>query len=178
MLFGGTKYMPSLIDILFIVTVGLLAFNGFRNGAVLSLVNLLSIPLGFAVAYLFGPQFTRALAMNGLAATPLISYIILFFGTALLLHIIGTVVRGVVARVPLIGFGDKLLGAFVGFIEAWLLWVVMLVLLHNILQDIHNIPGVDPTQFSSWQHFYDDTVTNSLFAQVNSFIVTKLPKHQ
>ncbi len=168
----------SLIDILFLVTVGLLAFNGFSNGAITSLVNLLSIPLGFAVAYFFGPQFTVALAANGLPATPLISYIVLFGGTVLALHIIGTIVRGVVQRVPFVGFGDRLLGAVIGFVEAWLLWVVLLLLLHNFLQDIHNLPSViNTSQFNSWQQFYNDAVTHSLFAQVNSFIVTRLPGH-
>lgn len=169
--------MP-LIDILFLVTVGLLAFNGFSNGAVASLVNLLSIPLGFAVAYFFGPQFTAVLAANGLAATPLISYIVLFGGTVLALHIIGTVVRGIVQKVPLIGFGDRLLGALLGFVEAWLLWVTLLLLLHNFLQNIHNLPTIiNTSQFNSWQQFYNDAVTNSLFAKVNSFIVTRLPQH-
>ena len=169
--------MP-LIDILFLVTVGLLAFNGFSNGAVASLVNLLSIPLGFAVAYFFGPQFTAVLAANGLAATPLISYIVLFGGTVLALHIIGTVVRGIVQKVPLIGFGDRLLGALLGIVEAWLLWVTLLLLLHNFLQDIHNLPTIiNTSQFNSWQQFYNDAVTNSLFAKVNSFIVTRLPQH-
>ena len=123
----------SLIDILFLVTVALLAFNGFSNGAITSLVNLLSIPLGFVVAYLFGPRFTLLLAANGLPATPLIAYIILFFGAVLVLHIVGTVVRGVVQRVPLVGFGDRLLGALIGFVEAWLLWVVLLLVLTLLL---------------------------------------------
>jgi uncharacterized membrane protein required for colicin V production len=166
----------SLIDILFLVTVALLAFNGFSNGAVTSLINLISIPLGFIVAYIFGPRFTLLLAANGLSATPLISYIVLFFGTVLVLHILGTVVRGVVQKIPLIGFGNRLLGALVGFVEAWLLWVVLLLVLHNFLQNIHNLPGVISTaQFDGWQQFYNDAVTNSLFAQVNSFFVAKLP---
>jgi uncharacterized membrane protein required for colicin V production len=170
--------MP-LIDVLFLVTVGLLAFNGFSNGAVASLVNLLSIPLGFAVAYFFGPQFIVALAANGLPATPLIAYIVLFGGTVLALHIIGTVVRGVVQKVPFVGFGDRLLGAVIGFVEAWLLWVALLLLLHNFLQNIHNLPSsvINTSQFNSWQQFYNDAVTNSLFAKVNSFIVTRLPRH-
>ncbi len=42
----------SWIDILFIATVILLVLNGFSNGAIASLVNLLSIPIAFAVAYL------------------------------------------------------------------------------------------------------------------------------
>src|SRR5437660_12855646 len=104
---GGITPMPlSLIDILFLVTVALLAFNGFSNGAVTSLVNLISIPLGFAVAYLFGPRFTLLLAANGLPATPVISYVVLFCGTVLVLHIVGTVLRGVITKVPLVGIGD------------------------------------------------------------------------
>ena len=169
----------SLIDILFLVTVALLVFNGFSNGAITSLVNLISLPVGFVVAYLFGPQFTLVLAANGLPATPLISYIVLFCGTVLVLHIIGTIVRGVVRRVPFVGLGDRLLGALIGFVEAWLLWVVLLLVLHNFLQNIHNLPSsaINTSQFNSWQQFYNDAVTNSLFAKVNSFIVTRLPRH-
>ncbi len=168
----------SLIDILFLVTVALLAFNGFSNGAVTSLVNLISIPLGFAVAYLFGPRFTLLLAANGLPATPLISYVVLFCGTVLVLHIVGTVLRGVISKVPLVGLGDRLLGTVIGCVEAWLLWVVLLLILHNFLQNIHNIPGtIDTSQFKSWQQFYDDAVSNSLFASVNSFIITRISNH-
>src|SRR2546421_5431183 len=172
----------SLIDILFLVTVALLVFNGFSNGAITSLVNLLSIPLGFAVAYFFGPRFTLLLAANGLNATPLISYIVLFGGTVLVLHIIGTVVRGVIRGVPFIGFGDRLLGALIGFVEAWLLWVVLLLVLRNFLLDINNVNSishgvVNTSQFNSWQQFYKDAMTNSLFARVNSFIVGNLPGH-
>ena len=175
--------MPlNLIDILFLVTVVLLVFNGFSNGAVASVVNLLSIPIGFVVAYMFGPRFTLLLAANGLSETPLIAYIVLFFGTVLVLHIIGTTVRGIVQRVPLIGFGDRLLGGLIGFVEAWLLWVVLLLVLHNFLLDINNVNSVsygvvNTSQFNSWQQFYNDAVTNSLFASVNSFIVSKLPSH-
>src|SRR5690242_18860972 len=36
----------SLIDILFVITVVLMVFNGLRNGFVFSLVNFLSVPVG------------------------------------------------------------------------------------------------------------------------------------
>ncbi|MEO8957053.1 MAG: CvpA family protein [Ktedonobacteraceae bacterium] len=166
----------SYIDILFLVTVALLVFNGFSNGAVTSLINLISIPVGFAVAYLFGPRFTVLLAANGLAATPLIAYIVLFGGTVLILHIIGSIFRGVVQKIPLIGMGNRLLGALIGFVEAWLIWVVLLLVLHNFLQNMPD--GVTVSQFNSWQQFYNDAWTNSLFAHVNSFIVARLPIHQ
>src|ERR1700730_10553541 len=110
------QFMPATfnwIDILFLVTVVLLVFNGFRNGAVFSLFNLLSIPVGFIVAYLYGPQFTALLAANGLTITPLIAYIVLFFAAVIILHIIGTTLHGVIKRIPVIGFGDEVLGAVI-----------------------------------------------------------------
>src|SRR2546429_9384811 len=165
----------SLIDILFLVTVALLVFNGFSNGAITSLVNLLSIPVGFVVAYLFGPRFTLLLAANGLPATPLIAYIILFFGAVLVLHIIGTVVRGVLQRVPLVGFGDRLLGALIGFVEAWLLWVVLLLGLGNFFLDINNVTSifhgvVNVSHFNGGQQFDKDAETTILLARAYSCI--------
>jgi uncharacterized membrane protein required for colicin V production len=85
----------------------------------------------------------------------------------------------VITKVPLVGMGDRLLGTVIGFVEAWLLWVVLLLILHNFLQNIHNIPGViNTSQFNSWQQFYNDAISHSLFASVNSFIVTRIPLHQ
>jgi len=162
----------SWIDILFIATVILLALNGFSNGAIASIVNLLSIPIAFAVAYYFGPRFTVLLSANNLPATPLISYVVLFIGTVIILHIIGTIVRSVVLKIPLVSIGDRLAGGFIGIIEAWLLWAVLLFVLGTFLQDIHNFPvSISTAQFSSWQSFYITATHNSLFAQVNSFIV-------
>jgi len=171
----------SLIDILFLVTVVLLVFNGLRNGAVFSLLNLIGLPLGFAVAYTFGPRFTALLAANGLPATPLISYIALFFGTVLVLHIVGTIIRGFVQKIPVIGLGDSLLGGVIGFVEAWLLWLFLLItlgsFLGNLQQGTHVISGlnIQIEQLQSWHNFYNDAVSNSLFARVNGFFVKQLP---
>ncbi len=175
----------SLVDILFVVTVALLAFNGFRNGAVISLVNLISIPIGIVVALLFGKQLTQVLASNNLPATPFIAYIVLFFGTVLVLHIIGTVIRGVVQKIPFVGFGDALLGALIGFVEAWLLWLVLLLVLgsflHNAQGSIQQGSSVGPglniqvDQLKQWHDFYNETVSNSLFAKVNGFFIQELP---
>lgn len=175
----------SIVDILFLVTVVLLVFSGFRNGAVISLISLLSIPIGFFVASQYGPAFTKLLAANGLSATPLISYVVLFFGTVLVLHIIGSFVRNAIKVVPLIGPADSLLGGAVGFVEAWLLWLVLLIVLGNFLHSIQTtiqstvniVPGLNITvdQFKTWHDFYNQTITNSVFAKVNAFFVSELP---
>ncbi|QBD79366.1 CvpA family protein [Ktedonosporobacter rubrisoli] len=176
----------GFIDILFLATVALLVFNGLRNGALFSIINLIGIPIAFGIVYFFGPRFTQLLAANGLSATPLISYIVLFFGSILILHIIGTVIRGVVQQIPVIGFGDALLGGVVGFIEAWLIWLILLLVLGSFLQNVQGtiqqgsrlVPGgltIQVDQFRAWHDFYNEAITKSLFAQVNSFFIKQLP---
>jgi uncharacterized membrane protein required for colicin V production len=175
----------NLIDILFLITVVLMVLNGLRNGAVFSLINLLSIPIGAAVAYFYGPRFTMLLSANGLPATPLISYLVLFFGVVLILHILGTMVRGIVKAIPIIGLGDSLIGGVVGVAEAWLLWLFLLILLGNFLlttqgtihQGSQLIPSLNlqVSQFQNWHNFYNQAVTASLFAKVNSFFIKELP---
>jgi uncharacterized membrane protein required for colicin V production len=173
------------IDLLFLVTIVLLIFNGIRNGAVFSLVNLLGIPIAFGVTVFLGKPFTLFLASNGLSISPLISYIVLFFGTILILHIVGTTIRGVVRAVPVIGLGDALLGGVIGFVEAWVLWLLALFVLGNFLQNVQGaiqqgnqlIPGLSITvhQYQVWHDAYNQAVSNSLFAKVNGFFIKTLP---
>lgn len=181
--------MPlNVIDILFLITVVVLVLSGLRNGLVVSLLNLISIPLALGVAYFFGPQCTAFLASTGFAATPLISFFILFFLTVLVLHIIGSAIRGIVKGIPLFGSADALLGGVVGFVEAWLLWLFLLVLLGSFLNGVQGtvstiqhgaslVPdgNVQIGQLQQWHDFYNQAITNSLFAKVNSFFVRTLP---
>jgi uncharacterized membrane protein required for colicin V production len=183
------------IDLLFIITVVLLVLNGLKNGALFSLIHLLSIPVAFVVTNMFGPHFIALLAANGLSATPIIAYGVLFLGTVLIIHIIGSIVHKFLKYVPLLGPADALLGGALGFVEAWLLWLLLLFVLgtflHTVqsgvesgsvlfqglnLQDLHlgDLAQFLPT-FQQWHDFYNHAVTNSLFAKVNGFFVTKLP---
>ena len=173
------------IDLLFLVTIVLLIFNGFRNGAIFSLINLLSIPIAVGVAYFFGKPFALLFANNGLLFSPLISYLVLFFVTILVIQIIGTSMRGVVKGIPILGCGDSLLGGLVGFFEAWLIWMIVLFLVGNFLNDIQTtiqtgkqlVPGLNITvqQYQVWHDTYNQAVHNSLFARVNGFFIKELP---
>jgi uncharacterized membrane protein required for colicin V production len=172
----------SWIDILFLITVVLLVFNGFRNGAVFSLISFIGLPLGLWIAYTYGPKFTSMLASNGIPATPLIAYIVLFFGTVLVVHIIGNMVRGVVKSIPIISLGDTLLGGVIGFVEAWLLWLLLLIILGMFLGDLQTQgvsivanSNIQPAQLQSWHDFYNQAVNNSWFAKVNGMFLKSLP---
>jgi uncharacterized membrane protein required for colicin V production len=173
------------IDLLFLVTIVLLIFNGFRNGAVFSLINLLSIPIAIGVAYVFGKPFALFFANNNLLFSPLISYVVLFFVTILVIQIIGTSMRGVVKGIPILGCGDSLVGGLVGFVEAWLVWLIVLLVVGHFLNDIQAtiqtgkqlIPGLNITvpQYQVWHDTYNQAVNNSLFARVNGFFIKELP---
>jgi uncharacterized membrane protein required for colicin V production len=176
----------SWIDLLFLITIVLLVFNGIRNGAIFSIVNLLSIPIALGVAIFLGKPFTLFLANNGLSISPLLGYIVLFFAAVFVIHIIGTMLRGVIRAIPLLGIGDVLIGGVVGFIEAWLLWVIVLLVIGGFLNNVQHaitagsniIPGfsnITLSQYTSWHDTYNQALSNSLFAQVNSFILSKLP---
>src|SRR5438874_12225920 len=101
------------IDLLFLVTIVLLIFNGFRNGAVFSLINLLSIPIAIGVAYFFGKQFALFFAKNGLLFSPLISYLVLFFVIIMVFLIIGTSMLGEVQNISVFSCGYSLLGELI-----------------------------------------------------------------
>ena len=178
----------SVIDILFLITVVLLVLSGLRNGFVVSLLNLISIPLALGVAYFFGPQFTAFLATTGFSATPLITFFILFFLIVVVLHFLGGTLRRIVKSIPVIGSGDTLLGGVVGFVEAWLLWLFLLVLLGNFLNGVDSTvstlqhgaslmpnANVSISQLQQWHDFYNQAITNSLFAKVNGFFIKTLP---
>ena len=178
------------IDILFVITVVLLVLNGLRNGALFSLIHIVSIPIAFIITYSFGPDFVLLLSANGFAATPFIAYGALFLGTVLILHIIGSVVRKTMKFIPLFGQLDSLLGGVFGFVEAWLLWLLLLFVLGTFLSAVQSgietgsviFQGINwqdlyiglPT-FQQWHDFYNQAVTTSLFAKVNGFFVVELP---
>jgi hypothetical protein len=101
------------------------------------------------------------------------------------LHIIGTVVRGIVRAIPIVGLGDSLLGGVIGFVEAWLLWLIVLLVIGHFLQGIqgaiqtgnHLIPGLNITiqQYQTWHDTYNQAVNNSIFARVNGLFIKELP---
>jgi uncharacterized membrane protein required for colicin V production len=178
----------NIVDILFVVTVVLLVLHGFRNGALFSLISLLALPIGFAVAYFFGPSFILLLASSGLPAVPLIAYAALFIGTILVLHIVGNFLVHVLNIIPGFVPVNKLLGGVIGFVEAWLIWLILLIVFGTFLNDLqagtNAFPGVDLTQFvthfkdwhvQNWYTFYNDAVNHSLFTRVNDFFGKIIP---
>jgi uncharacterized membrane protein required for colicin V production len=175
-----------LIDILFLVTAVLLVVSSYRNGAVFSLIMAPSVPIGFVLAGTVGPAFTALLAKWWQPAAPFIAYNVLFFSTVIAFSLIATAIQRFVRKLPTkINRGDAVLGGVIGFVEAWLMWVLLLTTLGTFLgtsqmgiqPGIHVIPGlnIQLVQLQGWHDFYNYNVTNSLFAHVNGAFVKPLP---
>lgn len=164
------------LDIIAAIGLVISVWHGWRNGLLVGLFNLLSIPLGIAVAYFFAPQIA---ASTNISLTWM--YAILFFATVIGVHIVGSLLRRTLrSKVPLAKETDALLGAVVSGAKAWILLVLFLVIwgsalnsstVHNVACSTTIVTGKVASTLSSWQTDYNHTVGNSIFAQVNSFIV-------
>ncbi len=80
--------------------------------------------------------------------------------------------------------GNSLIGGVIGFVEAWLLWLIVLLVLGNFLHSIQatihtgsQVPGRNITvqQYQAWRDTYNQAVHNSLFARVNGIFIKELP---
>jgi uncharacterized membrane protein required for colicin V production len=164
------------LDIVATIVLVISIWHGWHAGLLVGLFNLLSIPLGIAAAYFFAPQLAAA---TNISLTYM--YAIIFFLAVIAVHVIGNALhRFFHKRFRIAGDTDALLGAVVGAAKAWILLVLFLVVWGGALNSsvVRTIAcGVAPIKTSvasslgSWETEYNQTVSNSLFAHINSFIV-------
>ncbi|MBX5449138.1 CvpA family protein [Thermogemmatispora sp.] len=168
----------NLIDLAFLTTVIVLALQGFHNGLLASLINLVALPLALGVALLCGPWLTALLASSGVKVAPLLAYTLVFLATVLGVHSVTTLVRAFLRRLPVLGLIDQLLGMGIGVVEAWLLWLILLMVLHSFLSTVHYWPQSDPDQFSAWRLAYQKAIAQSFFVHVNQWLLGWTPVGQ
>src|SRR5215467_9150301 len=73
------------LDLVAAIVLFISIWHGWRTGLLVGLFNLLSIPLGIAAAYFLAP---RIAASTNISLTYM--YAIVFFVTAILVHVIGS----------------------------------------------------------------------------------------
>lgn len=173
------------LDIVALLVIVFSIWHGWRTGFIVGLFNLLSIPAGLLVAWLFAPNIAAA---TNISLTYM--YPIIFFVTIFLVHFLGHRLRNFFRRrIKIISGTDAFLGAIVGGAKAWLLLVLFLVVWGGSLNSsaVRNIACGANTAGSlvsknvniastlgTWQADYNLAVSNSAFASLNSFIV---PQH-
>jgi len=117
--------------VVILVLLGLGAFEGYRKGLLMSIVGI----FGFVLAIVLGIYFMEFVG-NWLAseteqealALPIVAFLLIFFGTLLLIHIAGRALKKMLGLV-LLGGLDSLGGAVLGIVRtgffiSLLLWVL------------------------------------------------------
>lgn len=167
------------LDIVAALVLLISIWHGWRTGLLVGLFNLLSIPLGIVAAYFLAPRIAAA---TNISLTYM--YAIVFFATVIVVHIIGnTLHKTMRRRVKIAADTDALLGALVGGAKAWILLMLFLVVwgstlnsptIRTVACSLAPIQSNVASTLGDWQTQYNQTVSNSLFAYLNSFIV---PQH-
>ena len=180
--FLGSHWLDIIVALVLFFSI----WHGWRNGLLVGLFNLLSIPLGIAAAYFFAPGLAKSFNFS-----LTYMYAIVFFAAVVAVHIVGNVLRKVLSSaVPFARETDKLLGAVVGGLKAWVLLILFLVVWGNALSSstLHTVActaasagqlvnkggTTTASTLGNWQTDYNTAVGNSIFANVNSFVV---PQH-
>ncbi|HEU5366891.1 MAG TPA: CvpA family protein [Ktedonobacterales bacterium] len=164
------------LDLVAAIVLLISIWHGWRTGLLVGLFNLLSIPLGIAAAYFLAPRIAAA---TNISLTSM--YAIVFFVTVIGVHIVGSALhKGMRKRVKFAADTDALLGALVGAAKAWILLVLFLVVwggtlnsstVRSVACSLTPVNASVASNLGDWQKEYNQTVGNSIFAHVNSFIV-------
>ncbi|WP_048600536.1 CvpA family protein [Rubeoparvulum massiliense] len=130
--------VAQLIDIIFLVVVLGYTFIAYQRGFVLQLLRLTSFIISFIVAYFYSPvlipwlqqQLPLSIQTSQLQFVPTItqlidmerviyhglSFAILFFGTRVVLSVLGYLLDGIM-HLPVLSTANHSLGAALGFLE-------------------------------------------------------------
>lgn len=167
------------LDIVVILTFAFFAFNGWRNGAIISIANLLSLPIGYFVALTYGGVIGSRIEQFGIPDAGIFGFPITFFITVAIVHFAALFLRQLLHSIVIFGVADNAVGAGVGFVEAWVLWLALLFFLRSGLtlpstnlnqQTLNNLPQL--------QSSYNQLVQSSYFAQIQQVILQPIAQQQ
>ncbi|MEO6990567.1 MAG: CvpA family protein [Candidatus Baltobacteraceae bacterium] len=137
-------------DLLILAVVLLGAFKGFKRGFVAELSGAIALTAAIVGAFLYGGQWDAwFVTMTHLG--PGSAHVVAMFAFALLCYAVVAalgIALGTVAKLPLIGIANSLLGACVGVAKAaLLLWAVLYIALffplsRDLRADLHHSPLV------------------------------------
>ena len=124
--------MP-VIDICFLVLVGLMLFHGFFKGFIGELFSWASLILAIWVAVILFPAggaYIRESFMPNVRVVPeLLSFVAIFLGIMILVKLLERILKNVIEGANL-GFANKVFGAIFGVIEGFAIVLIILFVLN------------------------------------------------
>lgn len=129
--------MSYIIDLIFVLLIGVSAFIGYKRGFIKTVVSLVVKLLAFIVALIFASPISLLFADKVLPEYPkaisnAVSYTIAFV-IIYILAIIGITIAAnilnVISKLPFLNFANKTLGiaagAVLGLVSAWIFAIVL-----------------------------------------------------
>ncbi len=166
--------IATIIVILFIAAA---AVYGYARGFLKILITTAALIVTLAASFFIAPYFAKLLEGTSIGKTtegqPLSSLnlqIIAFFIVAVLIYVVIRVILGVahvIAKIPIIGGANRILGAVIGIVEALLvIWIACL-----IIQSLAATPfGVQATKIISQsdvlKFFFDNNLLETIALKV------------
>ena len=158
-------------DVVIVIVLGIATFKGYSRGFVSELGGAVAVTAALVTPWFYNgsvdPQIEKITNLGpgsahvvGMFATGLLTYVILLIIAQLL---------GRIAKLPLLGIGNALAGAFVGFLKgAVLLWLVLFVALFFPLSpDIRD--GLHQSRLAPSLVIYDAPIDDAILSTIPWF---------
>jgi len=122
----------NVIDILILIPLLLFAFNGYKKGLIIEIATLSALMLGIYSAVYFS-NYTAALLTDSFKINEeylsVVSFVVTFIGVLVLVLLLGKILEKII-NVLMLGFLNKLAGAFFGLFKGALLVSILIFLIN------------------------------------------------
>ncbi len=123
----------NLLDILILIPILLLAFQGFRKGFIISVASLIALILGI-YASVYYSDITETYINSYFSLTDkqshVLAFILTFIIVVILIHLIGKIIQRFFSLIAL-SFLDKMVGAAFGILKAVIFVSAIFWVIHN-----------------------------------------------
>jgi membrane protein required for colicin V production len=124
----------QLVDIIFLVLFAIFAFKGYSDGLVYSLLSIVILLISMFVSVLYMAELSNYLLsflfFLGESVVSIISFLILFFASNILLGFLANIVK-VLNKMPLLGTINKGFGALFGLFKGMIILSMLIFFLNN-----------------------------------------------
>ncbi len=164
---GGIAWPDAVI----VIVLGIATFKGYSRGFVSELGGAVAVTAALVTPWFyngsFDPQIER-LAHLGPGSAHVVAMFVTGLGTYVVILLIARLL-GTIARLPLLGIGNALGGAFIGFAKgAIFLWLVLFVALFFPLSpDIRD--GLHQSRLAPYLVSYDAPIDDAILSTIPWF---------
>ena len=170
-------------DIVIAVVLGIAIFKGYSRGFVSELGGAIAVTAVLVTPWFYNGAFDSQIEQL-LKLGPGSAHVVGMFATGLITYVVILIVArvlGGIAKLPLLGLGNALGGAIIGFAKgAILLWLVLFVALFFPLSpDIRD--GLHQSRFAPYLATYDGPIDDAILSTIpwfaRPFVMPYLKRH-